>query len=340
MSKRGVAVIGLGMAVTPHAKSLLDLEDRVEVKAAVSRSEARREAFARQFPFPVTGDLDAVIDDPGIDAVLLLTPPNAREDIVRRLASRGKPILMEKPVERSTEAARRIVETCEAAGITTGVVFQHRFREASERLRGLIAAGSLGELAMASLHLPWWRPQSYYDEPGRGSYERDGGGVLISQAIHALDLMLSFTGPVAEVAAVVATTRLHAMESEDFTGAGLVFANGAPGALMATTARFPGRPERLELVGTKAAAALEAGVLELDHEDGRSERFGETVGTGGGADPMAFPHDWHKAVVTDFLDALDEGRKPRVSARDALSVHSLIDALTESSRSGRKVRPG
>src|SRR4051794_9150872 len=122
------------MAVTPHAQSLLDLAERVDVVAAFSRSAARRDAFAKRFPFPVTGDIAAVAEDKSIDAVLVLTPPNAHLEIVRTLAGAGKHILLEKPVEITTPRAIELVETCRRAGVTLGMVFQHRFREVSERL--------------------------------------------------------------------------------------------------------------------------------------------------------------------------------------------------------------
>ena len=332
-----VAIIGLGMAVRPHARSLVDLRDRVEVAFAFSRSEARRRAFAERFDFPVTGDLSRILEDPSIQAVLLLTPPNSHLELVEAFARAGKDILLEKPLERSTERALRLVEVAEAAGVTLGVVLQHRFRAASEHLRQRIARGDLGELATAHVLSPWWRPQSYYDQPGRGTLERDGGGVLITQAIHTLDLMLSLTGPVVAVAAIAGTTRLHRMETEDFVGAGLRFANGAPGALMATTAAYPGMPERIELIGTKATASLAAGVVTIHHQDGRKESIGEEQSTGGGADPMDFPHDAHRALIADFLDAIAERRSPRVSGREALKVHRFIDALLQASAENRTV---
>jgi len=332
-----VAIIGLGMAVRPHARSLADLGDRVEVAWAFSRSEERRRAFAGQFDFPLTGDLQRILDDRSIEAVLLLTPPNTHLELVEACASAGKQILLEKPLERSSERALRLVETAEAAGVTLGVVLQHRFRAASEYLRRQIAAGALGELAAVSVLSPWWRPQSYYDQPGRGSLERDGGGVLITQAIHTLDLLLSLTGPVAEVAAIAGTTALHRMETEDFVGAGLCFANGAPGALMATTAAYPGAPERIELFGTQASASLGAGVVTIHYQDGRTERVGEEQSTGGGADPMDFPHDAHRALITDFLHAIAARRPPRVAGREALKVHRFIDALLQASAEGRRV---
>ena len=337
MIRHRIAVVGLGMAVTPHAMSLLDLQGRVEVAHAFSRSEARRRAFAERFDFPTTGDLEAIVSDASVDAVMILTPPGAHLELVERFAAAGKHVLLEKPLERTSARALRLVEAAEAAGIKLGVVFQHRFREASEHLRALLQQGALGELAVVNVISPWWRPQSYYDEPGRGTLARDGGGVLITQAIHTLDLTLSLAGPVAEVAAITGTTGLHRMEAEDFAGAGLRFGNGAYGALLATTAEYPGFPERIELIGTRGTAILAAGVLRLCWQDGREERFGEEQGTGGGADPMAFPHDAHRALLADFLDALDHDRSPRVTGREALRVHHFIDAVLRSSAERRAV---
>jgi predicted dehydrogenase len=332
-----IAILGLGMAVRPHARSLVDLSARVEVAWAFSRSEQRRHAFSEKFDFPLTGDLSRILDDPSIQAVMILTPPNSHLELVERFAAAGKHILLEKPLERSTGRAVRLVEAAEAAGVRLGVVLQHRFRAASDHLRGLIASGTLGELAAVHVTCPWWRPQSYYDEPGRGTLERDGGGVLITQAIHTLDLMLSLTGPVAEVAAIAGTTALHRMATEDFVGAGLRFTNGAPGALMATTAAYPGMPERIELIGTKASAVLAAGVVTVHHQDGRRDSMGEEQSTGGGADPMDFPHDAHRALITDFLDAITQDREPRVSGREALKVHRFVDALLQASAEKRTV---
>lgn len=220
-----------------------------------------------------------------------------------------------------------------------GVVFQNRWRAGALGLRDLLAAGAIGDVAAVQLAVSWWRPQPYYDEPGRGTLSRDGGGVLLTQAIHALDLMLAFAGPVERVSAVAATTRLHRMETEDFAAAGLIFANGAPGSLVATTAAYPGGPERLTIVGTRATATLVGGALTVDFQDGRREETGGSAGTGGGADPMAFTHEAHRGLIAAFLDALDAGRAPDPDGRAALRVHRLVDAILESGRTGRAVSP-
>jgi predicted dehydrogenase len=230
------------------------------------------------------------------------------------------------------------VATCEAAGVRLGIIFQHRFRAASRKLAELMAEGALGRLQAVQLSVPWWRPQSYYDQSGRGTLAQDGGGVLLTQAIHSLDLMLSLCGPVSQVAAIAATTGMHRMETEDFVGAGLRFENGAAGALMATTALYPGSAEALVLGCDRATATLKAGTLTLDWLDGRTDSLGEQRSdSGGGADPMAFPFDWHKAQIAEFAEAVQAGRDPVSNGRTALRVHRLIDALIASSREGRMV---
>ena len=320
------------MAVTPHAQSLRDLEARVDVAGGYSPTPARRDAFAKRFPFPVTGDLDALAADPSIEAVMILTPPRTHLPLVERFAAAGKHVLLEKPLEADTARAEALVDACDRAGVRLAVVLQHRFRPAARALAARLRDHELGDIVAASVSVPWWRPQTYYDEPGRGTLARDGGGVLITQAIHTLDLFLSLAPRVAEVAAFATTSALHRMETEDIACAALRFANGALGTLNATTASFPGFAERIEIVGRKGTAILTAGKVDFWWHDGRHESLGEEATLGGGADPMAFANDAHRAVLAEFLDALDENRAPVNSGHAALLVHDLIDAVLQSSR--------
>ena len=327
-----IALLGLGMAVAPHARSLADLAARVEVAAAYSPTKARRDAFASQFDFPLADDLDAVLRDRSIDCALILTPPRTHLPLVERIAAAGKHVLLEKPLEAETERAEAVVEACKRHAVTLGVVLQHRFKPAARALAACVERGRLGDIVGASVAVPWWRPQSYYDEPGRGTLARDGGGVLLTQAIHTLDLFLSVAPLLSEVAAYATTSAAHRMETEDLACAAMRFRNGALGTLDATTARYPGFPERIELFGTRGSATLEAGGLALRFNDGSREDVGETAMSGGGADPMAFAHDAHRAVLAEFLDALDEGRPPSNGGESALAVHDLIDAVLASAR--------
>jgi UDP-N-acetyl-2-amino-2-deoxyglucuronate dehydrogenase len=322
-----VALVGLGMAVTPHAKSLLDLKDRVEVAYAYSPSDERRKRFAERFAFPQCSQLETILQDRTVDAVLVLAPPNTHLEIASRCAAAGKHVLLEKPLEISTERAEQLVRACN--NVKLGVVLQHRFRPAAEKLREKLA--ELGTLVSASAAIPNWRPQSYYDEPGRGTRARDGGGVLLTQGIHTLDLFLSYTGEAAEVKGFFTTTPVHRMETEDLAAAAVRFKSGALGVVYATTTAYPGFRERIELIGTRGTALLEATSLKVQIHDEPAFSFSTDAGGGGtGADPMAFPHDWHRSLLEDFLDAIEHNREPRISGAEALKVHRFIDRILQS----------
>lgn len=328
-----VALIGLGMVARTYGDAFRNSET-VRLSHVYARSPDARATFLDDW-----ADLGAVaaesIDDiaaSDVDFVIVTTPPNARREIVETLCAVGKPILMEKPVERNLANATALVEYCEAAGVPLGIVLQHRARPIVDDLREVLPA--LGELLTVEINVPWWRPQSYYDAPGRGEYARDGGGVLITQAIHTLDLALTLTGPVHEVTAMSATSGLHRMESEDFVTAGLRFGTGAVGQLFASTASYPGRGETITLHCRDGSARLEAGQLHLHWQDDRTETLGDAVSSGAGADPMAFTSDWHRFVIEDFADALRDKRPPMATGRSALEVHRLIDALERSARAG------
>jgi len=333
----GVGIVGLGMVARTHALALLDLAGEAEVRGVYSPSAARRQDFGAAHGFPVADSLEQLLADDGIDVVLALTPPNARLEIARACVAAGKHVLMEKPLERTVAAGEELVRLFEQADLKLGVVLQYRHRSTSMLLRQFLEQQPHGALASVHAVVPWWRPQAYYDEPGRGSYSRDGGGVLICQAIHTLDLLLHLAGPVVQVQAMARRTRLHRMESEDFVVAGLDFADGAVGSVTATTADYPGFPESLTFNFERAAARLEAGVLTLWPQDGTVEQHGQIGGTGGGADPMAFSHEWHRAAIADFLAAVRDDRPPAVSGREALAVQRLIEAMLASSAECRPV---
>jgi UDP-N-acetyl-2-amino-2-deoxyglucuronate dehydrogenase len=336
-TRHRIAIVGLGMALKPHIKSLEELLDRVEIAGCYTPSAERRKAFAVAHRHPVVDDLEKLLGDRSIDAVVILTPPNTHLELVERCAAAGKHVLLEKPIDGTVARARRAVEAMESANRRLGVVLQHRFRTVSLKLGDLVTSGALGRSVSASASVRWWRPPEYFAHGGRGMKARDGGGVLLTQAIHTLDLFQKLTGPIAKVAAFAGTSPLRAIDTEDVVGAGVVFANGAIGTIDATTVAYPGFAERIELVGEKATAQLNAETLDVFFKDGRHLRQGGAPSNSGGADPMAFSHEAHKALIVDFLDALDGGREPTVSGREALKVQVLIEALLRSAAEGRAV---
>lgn len=339
MARTRIGIIGLGMAAAPHAKSLEDLGDRVEVTAAFSPTAARRQAFAAAYGLPTCDSAEAILGDPSIDAVMLLTPPNTHLDLVRQACAAGKHILLEKPLETGIERAEALVTAAEAAGVKLGVVLQHRFRPVSVALADILGEERLGTIVSASARLHNWRPQSYYDQPGRGTRARDGGGVLLTQAIHTLDLMISLAGLPVEVTAFATTSAVHRMETEDLAMGAIRFADGAIGSISATTCAWPGFPDAIDVIGTEGMARLDGTRLAVGYRDGTEFVLDDgAAGGGAGADPMAFPHHHHRAVLADFLDAIEHDRQPRVTGREALKAHRLIEALLRSSETGERQR--
>ncbi|MEP0518746.1 MAG: Gfo/Idh/MocA family oxidoreductase [Hyphomicrobiales bacterium] len=338
-----LALIGLGMVAATHIRAISAASPTVKLRGVHARDVKKAEDFVEQMGSDIPegtmiyASVDDIANDPLIDFAIVTTPPNARTAIVKKLVDAGKHILLEKPIERDRMAALEIVEMCEAANVALGIVFQHRAREVSLKLSELIKEEAFGAIKLVEISVPWWRNQAYYDEPGRGTYERDGGGVLISQAIHTMDLALTFTGPVRKVQAMAKTSAFHDMESEDFVSGGLEFASGAIGSLVASTASYPGGAESIILHCKKASVRLQSGKLDINWQDGRNEVFGEDTASGGGADPMAFTHAWHQGVIEDFAVAIKNNRPPMATGRQALMVHDLIDALVLSSREERAV---
>lgn len=326
-----VAVIGAGLGAPPHLKSLEDLADQVELAWLVGRDPDRLAKVATPPGTRKTTQLDDVVQDASVQAALVLTPPNTHLEIVRRLARAGKHVLVEKPLDISVERSSALVQSCEEQGVALAVMLQHRLRDGAMALKALIDQGQLGQIISASASVRWWRPQSYYDEPGRGTLDRDGGGVLITQAIHTIDLLIHLIGTPEHVTGQISTSPLHLMEGEDTAAALLHYSGGVVASVQATTAAYPGYPERIEINGSLGSATLESGTLHVHFLNGESRTIGERQSGGGGTDPMAFDRGPHRRVIQDFVEALQAGRAPAVSGRSALAVHRLIDAIVRSS---------
>jgi predicted dehydrogenase len=337
MNRRRVAVVGLGMALPPHIESLAALGERVEIALCCSTSKAHREAFVARYPYPVANRIDPALEDPGIEIVFLLTPPSTHLDLVRRCAAAGKHVLLEKPIEVSPERAEVAVAAMERVGRRFAIGLQNRFRAGFRRLAALLRAGELGDLLCGAASIRCWRPPEYFAELGRGTRARDGGGVLLVQAIHTLDLFQKLCGPVARVAAFAATSPLRPIDTEDMVGVAIEFASGAIGTIDATTVAYPGFSERIELACNKASAVLAGETLEVFYKNGRQLREEGPFAPRGAAARPDFMHYEHKAMINDFLDAIENEREPAVSGREALAVQRLIAALLRSSEERRIV---
>jgi UDP-N-acetyl-2-amino-2-deoxyglucuronate dehydrogenase len=334
-----VAVIGAGMASAPHLRSLAELG--VDVRWVITRSPERARAVAQWLPkAAVAPDVGDALNDPEIACVLLLTPPATHLPLIEMAAQAGKAIIVEKPLELNVSRARAAVEACERAGMPLAVVHQHRFRLVVPRLKALLEAGALGPLHAIEVRVPWWRAQSYYDEPGRGTFARDGGGVMITQAIHVLDLMLHLCGPAHVLAARTRTSAVHKMEAEDLAVALLEWDCGAVGTLLASTAHRPGFPDSILLAGRDGTVMLEG--ERFRHWDARGNLVEESEAAMPARPPahaMDFPHDAHRRLLEATLTAIAQRLPVPVSGRDAIAVLELIAAI-EAKAAGHSLDAG
>jgi predicted dehydrogenase len=326
-SRMVIALVGLGPAALPHLRSLQDLNDRIELRYAFARDPRVDRIQPYTGPVRLTDSLELILQDHEVQAVIVATPPSTHLEICERCFAAGKHVLLEKPIELNLERATRLLELATQAGLQLGVVLQHRFRQASQVLQKLLMDGRLGEVQAASVRVPWWRSQAYYNEPGRGTFARDGSGVLLTQAIHTLDLFRALVGVQSVKSAVVRQTQLHQMETEDHVSALLVLGNGAPGDLMATTAMYPGFPETIDIIGTLGTARLTGGNLQVHFLEGAPVIISSEGGTGSGANPMDFSHEPHRELIIDFMQAIFEKRAPSVSGAEALKTQALISEL-------------
>ena len=330
MSKLGVALIGLGPGSQPHVASLHELREQIDVRWAVCRDPARAPELPLGWVDPST-DLDEALADPKVDVVIVATPAATHLDIPGRSLAAGKHTLVEKPLEVSMERAEALVAQARESGCRFGVVLQHRLRPGARRLSELLGDGSLGPVQAATLSVPWWRSQEgYYDAAGRGTRARDGGGVLLTQAIHAIDLFRSLLGVRKVLAAQAVTTAIHTIETEDYATALVTLGNGAPGSIMATTASYPGRAEVLEVICRNATARLEGGFLEVHFHDGSHLEVRAEGKSGSGDSIMDFSHDAHRDLIADFLEAVRNQREPAVTGEQALQTHRLIEDIIAS----------
>jgi predicted dehydrogenase len=323
----GIAIVGIGPAAKPHLQSLYELRERIVLRHAVTR----RPSDADMGPFSGLiephADLQKALNDPAVRAVIVATAPATHGEIARHCFAQGKHVLLEKPIDTSVLRASETIAQAKAAGLRLGIVLQHRFRPGSQALAEVLTQGRLGRVQAAFVRVPWWRPQSYYDMAGRGTMARDGGGVLMTQAIHSIDLFRTLVGVRRVVAAQVTRTSLHQLETEDLVSAMFELDGGGVGHLMATTALYPGRPESLEVMGEFGSANLEGGSLQVHLLDGTKLVSRAEGGTGSGANIMDFPNDAHRALLIDFVDAVEVGREPVVTGEKALATQTLIDEI-------------
>lgn len=341
----GVGIVGCGMIATFHARAIADAQG-VKLVAATSRRPEATEAFAASFPVKIHDSVQALCADPAVDIVSICTPSGAHREPALVAAAAGKHVIVEKPLEVTTDRCDQIIAACRDAGVTLSTIFPSRFHQASQALKQAVEAGRFGRLTLGDASVKWFRTQAYYDSGAwRGTWELDGGGALMNQAIHSVDLLLWLMGPVRQVTAHTATLAHDRIEVEDVATASLQFENGALGIIQATTAAFPGMLKRIEIHGSHGSAVIEEEDLKvwefaqpLPHDRDLIQTLSARTQSGGGAaDPAAIGHHGHTAQYQNLIDAIGSGTAPLIDGAEGRRSVELITAIYRSAQSGQPV---
>lgn len=338
-------IIGCGMISTFHARAIREIG--AELVACYDRLPLASERVSKEFGCKAYQDFDEFLKDPEIQIVTIGTPSGSHMDPAVAAAQAGKHVIVEKPLEVTTERCDQIIDACNKAGVTLSTVFPSRFHQSSLQLKKAIETGRFGKLSLGDAIVKWYRTQQYYDSGvWRGTWKLDGGGALMNQAIHSVDLLLWLMGGVSEVSALTGLVAHQNIEVEDVCVASLRFKNGALGLLEATTAAYPGYLKRIEIHGDLGSAVIEEEDInkwdfaESQEEDAliRESMANRLSGGGGAGDPAAIGHQAHAKQFANVLDAIETGTKPLIDGYEGRKSVEVICAVYESARTGKVVK--
>lgn len=354
-------LIGCGTIAVTHADALRSLEEASLVACCDIVGERARE-FGKRYDIPpehVHTSLASFLADRSVQAVTVCTPSGTHAEIGIAALSSGRPAIVEKPVDVSLAACDSLIAAQKETGLALGVISQRRFEDAYQFARQAIDEGRLGPLILIDAQVKWYRAQSYYDSGDwRGTWALDGGGALMNQGVHTVDIVRWLAGPVESVYAVAKTAAHERIEVEDILCATLRFKNGAVGNLVASTAAYPGFASTIEFFGTKGSLLTVGDALkEINFVAGGSEtiaspeearRHAVQVAQGGTRSATALKEEqpanqaweWgaaHRAQLADFIAAVREGRAPAVDAHDGRNALEVVLACYQSARTGQVV---
>jgi len=346
MAKRvRFAVLGLGMGRN-HCRAITAVKG-AELAAVCDHDETRLKAVCDEFDVHGTETWTDLIKDDGIDAVCVCTESGTHAKFARRFAEAGKHLIVEKPVDIRLPRITKLGETVDNSGVKCGVALQLRFNPCHAAIKQFIDKGKLGRIVSAHAALPWYRPQSYYEgDHGswKGTWKLDGGGSLMNQGIHSVDLLQWFCGPVHEVCGY-AGVFAHDIEAEDQAVALLKFEDGGLGTIFTATCVAPDQPQRIEVFGTDGSFRLTGGRLERFDAGAKGERermldrfSGKTTKDKAGVDPMAVGAEGHGALVDDLVKAIRNDRAPAITIADATHCVEIVTAIYKSNRTARSVK--
>jgi UDP-N-acetyl-2-amino-2-deoxyglucuronate dehydrogenase len=333
-----VGLIGTGAIAHKHAEAYAELG--YELVAVSNRSDEKGRAFAEQYRTEFIADWRQLVAHPDIDYVDVCTFPDSHLAIVQRCAAQQRAVLLQKPMDITLDACGEMIRLADDADIRLGVVSQHRFDDSTIFLKKALDDGRLGRLLQADGYAKWHRPQSYYDRSGKGAWAVEGGGALINQGIHTVDVLMYLAGRAKTIAANWHLAAAHQMEAEDVVNALVTFDSGATGVIQASTAFWPGYSERIELHGTKGSAMIEGDKLvrwDVQGDPGDDAPIAGASDASGASDPMAIPIENLKRNFTDFGQAVTTGSKPLIDGTEGMAALELVLGVYDAARSGEVV---
>jgi predicted dehydrogenase len=342
----GFGIIGCGMISRFHARAIGDVRG-AKLVACYDQFPAAADKLAEATGCKAYHTLDEMLADPAVDVVTIGTPSGAHTEPAVAAARAGKHVIVEKPLEITLRRCDAIIDACRKSGVVLSTIFPSRFHDAAQVLKRAVAEGRFGRLTLGDAYVKWYRSQAYYDSGAwRGTWELDGGGALMNQAIHSVDLLTWLMGPVVEVRAKTALLAHERIAVEDVALATVEFANGALGVIEATTAVYPGYLKRIEIHGTVGSAAIEEeDLVKWDFLKKRPRDAAvaammakHTSGGGGAADPTAIGHHAHARQFQDVVHAINKRNAPAVDGPGGRAAVEIILAIYKSAETGKAVK--
>ena len=341
------AVVGTNTVGKTHVQVIPRLGNAALVAVCDQTPQKSQAALdrAQQTGVAVYDDLDRMLASERIDVLHVATPSGNHEAHCMAAIERGINVICEKPLEIQLDRIDRLIEAAEKRGVRIATIYQNRWNDANRTIKQAVDEGRFGRLAWAGCFTPWYRPDKYYDEGGwRGTWKLDGGGAIMNQSVHSIDLLQWIAGPVKTVTAFAAS-RIHpTIETEDTAACALEFESGAFGTIMGTTAMFPGMPARLEIGGENGTAVQENGLKVFKF---REERAGDSellerlapkppapAGGNVAANAGARGAELHARNISAILSAWDEDRDAQTSGRESRKAVAIVLAIYESVRRG------
>lgn len=336
--KFGLGIVGCGNISDMHAQAIINSE-RGTLVSAHSRTESRLKAFCDEYDISGSTLFDEFLENPDLDVVSICTPSGTHLDYGILAAEAGKHVIVEKPIEVTVERGRALINACKENGVQLAVIYQNRFIDDVVNMKQTLEGGEIGKPVLASASVRWFRSQEYYSESDwRGTFALDGGGVVINQSIHTIDLLQWFIGDVESVSALKGTFTHNGIEAEDTAVACLKFKNGTIGVFEGSTSVTPAQKRRIEVNGATGTALLEGDRFQKKIADNQPEEP-EDSGEAAGADSPLGGMDIinHLRQFDQILDAFAGNEDPIVSGEESLKSLAIVEALYTAAEEDRVV---